>query len=751
MTRHDLPWWLATLVALAVLVGCQLPLEHTACPCIEGWTCCASTSVCVAQADQCGSDDGDDDDDELDIQRLSLDEPWQQDNFGISVAFAGDRAAIGIPGYDRAGSDAGAIAVFERRGSGTGVWVRVALITAPDATAGSRLGEAVAFVGQRTLIVGAPYAGDDRNGRVYVLGLSDGGWSWQQTLAPDLTGVSTTKRGQLKFGRAIAADGARFLVGADDSISHLYEVTTAAAVHVARLTAFASPHGVSAPTGVALRGSTATFHDLHTRGVYVFDEASGWTATRVAELPVSGLFPRALAVGDRRIAIPGPPGTVRILERAGSGWGAPINVTLPTEPRAWMPICLAWLGDDVVMTTRLFGDDVLGMARLRFAGGAWQPDPITGRRSAAPEWMSLAASGARAIIGVPYGGTAASGNATVFALTDTGYVEETNLTIDDRPAIASIAGDAHHLLIRGLAEQVGWFARDIDGQYRVRPSLVVDRRSRLASLAAVSGGHALTSLHDDTGQPAGVQAFELGERDWIAGAHLAAPQSGITFPAQSPAPIAIDGDTAVIGATERVGDPSVAFVYTWSGTGWQRTATLPGPSCAPSVAIAGSRIALSCGANRMRLFEKTGDAWADIPSPVLTDAPVSLTRLVLSKDRVGIASRVAAEPHYVTDVFRWTGGTWRSELHLRTETDSFAALAGDRMVMQRDATSVTPYRFVEGAWVEQPALVLPARPRSPDARVRDVVLTETQVCVSVPSDGGDAGNPQGAIYVIPWL
>ena len=63
---------------------------------------------------------------------------------------------------------------------------------------------------------------------------------------------------------------------------------------------------------------------------------------------------------------------------------------------------------------------------------------------------------------------------------------------------------------------------------------------------------------------------------------------------------------------------------------------------------------------------------------------------------------------------------------------------------------MTPYRFVAGAWAEQPALDLPDRPRSPDAAIRDVVLTDDRVVVSVPADTGEGDQPQGAIYAISF-
>jgi hypothetical protein len=709
--------------------------------------------VCVAESAACPGDAPV----APEIQRLSLDQQWAEDNFGSSVALAGDLAAVGVPGADQAATDAGAVALFERRGSGSGVWVRVAVITAPDASAYTAFGTAVALVGQDVVVVGAPSAGADRTGRVYVFRRGGDGWSWHQTIEPDLTVVAELNRATLQFGQALAADGDRFIIGSHDSTAHVYQVTSEAAVHLALLTAFVNPNWASFWTGVAIHGSSALLHENSTGGIYVFDEALGWAGTRVAELPFGTRFPRTLAFDGQRIAMPGNPGAVRILERTAPGWGTPTEVNLPDKRNAW-PQELAWRGDDLIMVTLLDGGDILGeilgMARLRSAGGTWQSDPIIERPSLSRGLAPLAVSGDRALLGDATAGVAGFGSASVLGLVEPGYAEEATIRFDDRPRFASIAGDDHHILLRSSAEQLAWFAADNDGRYRAHPSLVLAPHSRLGWLAAVSGSHVLASLDDDDGLPLGVQPFELGEQDGVAGAFLAAPDDGIDrFPAEIEGAVAIDGDTAVIGAHTQ-DFKGAAFVYTWSSAGWQHSATLPGPGCAPSVAIAGPRIALFCDAVftgiRLSLFERTADTWAQMPAPVLLDQPNSVYRLQLSGDRAAIVTQVAAAPGVVSDVFRWADGGWRNELHLRTASGGLAALAKDRMVIYRDATSVTPYRFVDGAWTEQSPLVLPPRPRPPDARVQAILLSDTQVVVSVESDGGEPTLLQGAIYVFPW-
>jgi len=82
------------------------------------------------------------------------------DALGTSLAISGDYLAVGAPGDDDAGLDAGTAYIFERNLDG-GEWVRVARITSADAAAGDEFGISIAVSGDR-IIVGSH--GDDDNG-----------------------------------------------------------------------------------------------------------------------------------------------------------------------------------------------------------------------------------------------------------------------------------------------------------------------------------------------------------------------------------------------------------------------------------------------------------------------------------------------------------------------------------------------------------------------------------------------------------
>jgi hypothetical protein len=114
----------------------------------------------------------------------------------------------------------------------------------------------------------------------------------------------------------------------------------------------------------------------------------------------------------------------------------------------------------------------------------------------------------------------------------------------------------------------------------------------------------------------------------------------------------------------------------------------------------------------------------------------------------------------VSEVFRWTDDLWRSELHVRSDRSfkscgfscllGIAALSGDRVVLYRDATSLTAYRFAGEAFAEQPPFVLPPAQRAPDAFLLRAALTDDELVASVPNDSNGVDAHAGAIYVFPW-
>ncbi len=142
--------------------------------------------------------------------------------FGYSVAVAGDIAVIGMPDDDESGPDSGAALVFSRV---DGVWTqKYQLRTGDDASVvkDDGFGSSIAFDGE-TIVVGAPFD-DSKKGAAYLFVKPDDGWDNPNGTDPvDLTDpaklTAPNAAVEDEFGYSVAMDGNTVVVGAysDDS------------------------------------------------------------------------------------------------------------------------------------------------------------------------------------------------------------------------------------------------------------------------------------------------------------------------------------------------------------------------------------------------------------------------------------------------------------------------------------------------------------------------------------------------------
>ena len=133
------------------------------------------------------------------------------DQFGNSVAVAGDAAVVGMPGDDDTQNNSGAVLVFTRDSNGD--WSQAAKLKAGDAGADDNFGTSVALDGN-AMVVGAFW--DDGNGSqsgsVYVFTEPSGGWGGWDSLT-DLAKAALTAKivpagvaAGDEFGRSVAVD-----------------------------------------------------------------------------------------------------------------------------------------------------------------------------------------------------------------------------------------------------------------------------------------------------------------------------------------------------------------------------------------------------------------------------------------------------------------------------------------------------------------------------------------------------------------
>jgi hypothetical protein len=181
------------------------------------------------------------------------------DYFGYSVAVSGDTALVGAYADDLAGGDQGSAYVFTRAGT---TWSQQAQLTAGDGAAGDNFGFSVALAGD-TALVGA--SGNDigaavNQGSAYVFTRTGTGWSQQaQLTAGDGAAFDC-------FGFSVAVSGDTALVGAygndigaaaDQGSAYVFTRTGTSWSQQAQLTAGDGAAGDVFGTSAALAGDTA--------------------------------------------------------------------------------------------------------------------------------------------------------------------------------------------------------------------------------------------------------------------------------------------------------------------------------------------------------------------------------------------------------------------------------------------------------------------------------------------------------------
>jgi len=167
--------------------------------------------------------------------------------FGLTVALDGDRALVGAP---VSGENSGTVHVFRRSG---GSWGHRATLAASDGTAGDRFGDAVALDGDRAL-VGAWKSETNAGaqaGSAYIFARTDAGWEQREKLTASDAGSYDN------FGRDVAVDGDRALVGAPDIGVYAFQRTEESWTERSKLRADDADDGDSFGTSVAIGDTRA--------------------------------------------------------------------------------------------------------------------------------------------------------------------------------------------------------------------------------------------------------------------------------------------------------------------------------------------------------------------------------------------------------------------------------------------------------------------------------------------------------------
>ncbi len=148
------------------------------------------------------------------------------EDFGVSVAIAGDIAVVGMPGHDDTDGDSGFAFVFSRS---AGVWSQKYKLSTNDAVQDDGFGKSVAFDGE-TIVVGAPFdKRDDGGGNNLLLGAAyifeKPATGWDNPSGTDTVDLAETAKltasdgtGSVDegdyFGSSVAVEGDVVVVGA---------------------------------------------------------------------------------------------------------------------------------------------------------------------------------------------------------------------------------------------------------------------------------------------------------------------------------------------------------------------------------------------------------------------------------------------------------------------------------------------------------------------------------------------------------
>lgn len=337
--------------------------------------------------------------------KLTANDAAAVDEFGISVAIAGDTAVVGAWLDDTsAGADAGSAYVFVRS---NGVWSQQAKLTANDAAAADHFGASVS-ISSDTIVVGA-YSANVGAGAAYVFVRNGTVWSQQAKL----TANDAASSNQLGFSVAISGD--TVLAGAilgdgpvsNSGAAYVFVRSGTTWTQQGKLLATDGANGDKFGTSVAISGDTALIgapYDDNSAGndaggAYVFIR-SGTAWTQQAKLAPADLaaldgFGSSVALDGETAFVSSPNANV------GTGFGGGAAYVFTRSGAVWS------------FQARLSASD-----------------------SAANDYFgtSVALNADTAVVGAPFDTTTAgtsAGSAYVFARSGTTWTQRGKLTTSD--------------------------------------------------------------------------------------------------------------------------------------------------------------------------------------------------------------------------------------------------------------------------------------------------------------------------------
>jgi hypothetical protein len=343
--------------------------------------------------------------------RLVAGDAAPDDNFGVTVAVAGDTALAGADAKNHA---QGAAYVFVRQ---DGAWTQQAKLGASDGSYGDYFGSALALSGD-TAVVGA-FNKNAARGAAYVFIRQDGAWTQQAKLVAD-DGADESA-----FGAAVALDGDTVVVGAfgpNGGAGGAYVFTRTATTWTlsAKVAADDGQSGDAFGGAVAVRGDTIAVGAFAQAGIgaaYMFarDGLGAWTLAK--KLTAAGgasrdYFGTSICLDGDTVAVgadyrDGARGGAYVFKRVEGAWA---QAALLSADDAVVDDHLGYglaLDAGTVIAGAYGRDNVRGAAYVFTGipappppdpgpgdggGGGNPPPPVLGIASASPMQLSVGAS-----------------------------------------------------------------------------------------------------------------------------------------------------------------------------------------------------------------------------------------------------------------------------------------------------------------------------------------------------------------------
>ncbi len=554
--------------------------------------------------------------------RLTSGDAVVNDNLGASVSISGDYAIVGVPLDDgESGTNSGSVHIFRR---GTTAWSLQERLVSSDLEAGDEFGSAVAISGDYA-IVGVPRNADagKNTGSAYIFMRDQTGWTQQQKLLPNDLEAGDA------FGFSVAIDGDTAVVSAhrsnlpfsDSGAVYIFVRSGTSWTQQAKFHADDAKPFEWFGSAVAISGDTVIVGVLRSNAkgedsgaVYIFvRHENNWTQQSKLtgnNTELRDRFGFSVAISGDFVIVGAPNnrdrGAAYIFEREENTWKQKRNAI-----RKRMIASDAQRGDAFGYSVSISGETaIVGARNGQIGDDSFGKAYIIQRQK--PFWVerakliasdkvkgdqfgeAVSVSGDVAIIGAPShtAGGRNSGAVYIFGVDENAWTQQTKLfdtktatedqfgsavAISRNTAIVGARQDDDAGRNSGAAYIFVRLKQDWNQQAKIVPS-DGETGDVFGYSVGISGDTSIIGAYgDDDAAPEGGSAYIFvgSGANWTQQAKLIVND---TAPLDHfGAAVAIDGDTAIVGAHGRDDagrDSGGAYIFVRNGTTWTQQAFL---------------------------------------------------------------------------------------------------------------------------------------------------------------------------------